>query len=74
MAICEKKVEEVVGGKPELVVFILNTCVSCDSFITRINMYKSLVESLKRQATRWEKASANHLSGKGLDPEYIKRP
>lgn len=71
MTICEKKVEEVVGGKSELVVFILGTCVSCESFITRINMYKSLVESLKRQATTWEKASANHLFGKGLDPKYI---
>lgn len=34
-------------------------------------MYKSLMESLKRQATIWERASANHLPGKGPDPEYI---
>lgn len=34
-------------------------------------MYKSIMETLKRQATTWERASANHLPGKGPDPEYI---
>lgn len=59
-------------GKQELVVFILDTCVSSASFITRISMYKSLVESVKRQAMTWEKASPNHLSGKGLDSEIYR--
>lgn len=40
--------------------------VSSECIITRTNTYKSLVKSLRRQATTWEKAFANHTSGKGL--------
>lgn len=40
--------------------------VESESFITRTNIYKSLVKSWRRQAATWETASANHTPGKGL--------